>query len=116
MRKQETHSGTVPIFRLIETTGTHLFRVLDWIAGSAVRGHDEDSIRRCLLLVASILVIFLFAQSPSDRVPHIPHGAKDGTKSKNTHTLGEQVHSQDGQQGMFLLNRVLGSQRLPSGT
>lgn len=198
MRKQETHSGIAPIVWLIETTGAYLFPILDWIAGSAAQGHDEDSTRRCRLLVASTLVIFLFARfflykvhafegfmSPTTwvfvsgsrlmlvnllllrwtRSSLLPSklllvefgvsfglmayynggydaasliwnltipllavvlvgprfglccaGLIDGTRSKHTRTWGEQVHSQDGQQGMSLLNRVLDGPRPPSGT
>ncbi|MSQ48654.1 MAG: PAS domain S-box protein [Deltaproteobacteria bacterium] len=62
MLPQETHSERSPISRLVETMGGRIFRVLDWIAGSVAQDQDEDSLRRCRLLVASILVLFVFAQ------------------------------------------------------
>jgi hypothetical protein len=61
MAKQETHSGIPPIFRLVDTMGGRIFRVLDCIVGGSAQDQDEDSTRRCRLLVASTLVI-LFAQ------------------------------------------------------
>jgi PAS domain S-box-containing protein len=62
MTPQETPTGASPNFPFIETMSGHIFRVLDRIAGRSPQDHDEDSIRRCRLLVASILVIFVFAQ------------------------------------------------------
>ncbi len=62
MARQDLDIGTPSNFRSIETMSGHVFRVLDRIAGRSPQDQDEDSIRRCRLLVASILVIFVFAQ------------------------------------------------------
>jgi PAS domain S-box-containing protein len=62
MAQQETHIGTPPIFRFAETMRGSIFGVLDRIAGRSARDQDEDNTRRCRLLVANTLVIFLFAQ------------------------------------------------------
>jgi len=124
MAKQETHSGIPPIFRLVETMGGRIFRVLDWIAGCSAQDQDEDSARRCRLLVASTLVIFVFAQfflykvyasagfmSPTawvfvcdGQVVGILGIARDIKKTQSVEYLTQPI------------DRVLGSQRLSSGT
>ena len=100
MAKQETHSGIPPIFRLVDTMGGRIFRVLDWIAGGLAQNQAEDSTRRCRLLVASTLVIFLFAQFFLCKV----------------YAFCQQESTKYGEHLTQTIDRVLGSQRFSSGT
>ncbi len=95
---------------LVKMMGGRIFRVLDWIAGGSAQDQNEDSTRRCRLPI------------PEDRpLQTVRRPAADRDQSADT-VIVETILpfiNKKAQSVKYLresIERVLGSQRLSSGT